>query len=230
MFFWFDQGYILFVLPAMLFAFYAQSKVKSAYNKYSRVSSRKGTTGRDVARGLLDSMGLYDVAVEETAGNLTDHYDPKARKVRLSRDIYHGSSLASLSIAAHETGHAKQHAESYFFLTFRNNFFPLARIGSSMAMPLFLAGFFFGGNDTLMSIGIALFSFAVIFQVITLPVEFNASTKAMAMLAEGGYVYPEEERGAKAVLNAAALTYVAATAVALAQILRLLLLRNSRRR
>lgn len=227
--FFFDQGYIVFVLPAMLFAFYAQGKVKSAYNKYARVASKRGYTGKDVARGLLDSMGLYDVDVEITGGNLTDHYDPKARKVRLSRDVYNGSSLAALSIAAHETGHARQHAESYFFLTFRNNFFPLARIGSTMAMPLVIAGFFFGGNLLLMDIGIGLFSFAVIFQIITLPVEFNASTRAMAMLAEGNYIYPEEERGSKAVLDAAALTYVAATAVALAQILRLLLLRNSRR-
>lgn len=225
--FFFDTGLIYFVMPAMLFAFYAQSKVKSAYTRYSRVMSKRGYTGKDVARKLLDDMGLYDVVVEMTGGHLTDHYDPKAKKVRLSREVYQGSSLASLSIAAHETGHASQHAKGYFFLTFRNNFFPLAQIGSQMAVPLFFAGLFFGAF--LMDLGIALFSFAVIFQIITLPVEFNASKRAMALLGEGGFIYPEENKGAKAVLDAAALTYVAATAVALAQLLRLLLIRNNRR-
>ncbi|SES73851.1 zinc metallopeptidase [Anaerobranca gottschalkii] len=222
-----DQGMIIFVLPAMLFALYAQSKVKSTYNKYARVFSKKGFTGAQVARKLLDDMGLYDVDVELTGGHLTDHYDPRSKKVRLSREVYHGNSLAALSIAAHETGHASQHANGYFFLTFRNNIFPVAQIGSQMAMPLFLAGFFFG-SGILMEVGIALFSFAVLFQIITLPVEFNASSRAMAMLSAAGFIYPDEERGAKRVLDAAALTYVAATAVALAQILRLLLLRNRR--
>lgn len=225
--FFIDTGMIYFVLPAMLFAFYAQAKVKSAYAKYSRVMSKRGSTGRDVARKLLDDMGLHDVDVEMTSGHLTDHYDPKSRKVRLSREVYQGSSLASLSIAAHETGHASQHAHGYFFLTFRNNFFPLAQIGSQMAVPLFFAGIFFGAF--LMDLGIALFSFAVIFQIITLPVEFNASSRAMAMLGDAGFIYPEENKGSKAVLDAAALTYVAATAVALAQLLRLILIRNNRR-
>ncbi|SHJ61219.1 hypothetical protein SAMN02745227_00216 [Anaerobranca californiensis DSM 14826] len=223
----FDQGLIIFVIPAMLFALYAQGKVKSTYNKYSRVFAKKGFTGAQVARKLLDDMGLYDVDVELTGGHLTDHYDPRSKKVRLSREVYYGSSLAALSIAAHETGHANQHANGYFFLTFRNNFFPVAQIGSQMAMPLFFAGFLFG-SGILMEVGIALFSFAVLFQIITLPIEFNASSRAMAMLSEAGFIYPDEEKGAKKVLDAAALTYVAATAVALAQILRLLLLRSRR--
>lgn len=225
--FFLDQGMLLFVFPAMMFALYAQSKVKSSYNRYAQVMSKRGYTGGDVARKLLDDMGLYDVNVEMTGGHLTDHYDPRSKKVRLSREVYQGSSLASLSIAAHEIGHAAQHANGYLFLTFRNNFFPLAQIGSQMAMPLFIAGFFFGAG-ILMEVGIALFSFAVLFQVITLPVEFNASKRALALLGDGGFIYQEEQRGAKAVLDAAALTYVAATAVAVAQILRLLLLRNRR--
>lgn len=225
--FFIDSGMIYFVIPAMLFAFYAQSKVKSAYARYSRVMSKKGYTGREVARKLLDDMGLYEVDVEMTGGHLTDHYDPRSRKVRLSREVYQGSSLASLSIAAHETGHASQHAHGYFFLTFRNNFFPLAQIGSQMAVPLFFAGIFFG--SFLMDLGIALFSLAVIFQIITLPVEFNASSRALAMLGDAGFIHPEENKGTKAVLDAAALTYVAATAVALAQLLRLILIRNNRR-
>ncbi|WP_353892166.1 zinc metallopeptidase [Proteinivorax hydrogeniformans] len=231
--FFFDSGLIYFVIPAGIFAMYAQGKVKSAYAKYSKVMANKRITGAQVARTLLDRMGLQDVDVELTSGHLSDHYDPKAKKVRLSREVHNGTSLASLAIAAHETGHANQHDEGYFFLAFRNNFVPLAQFGSSLAMPLFLIGFIFsaqgGGPTYLMDLGIAFFSFALIFQLVTLPVEFNASSRAMALLTNEGIITNEEQKGTKAVLNAAALTYIAATAVALAQLLRLILLRNSRR-
>ncbi|WP_350344883.1 zinc metallopeptidase [Proteinivorax tanatarense] len=232
--FFFDSGLIFFVLPAGLFAMYAQGKVKSAYARYSKVMSNKNMTGAQVARTLLDKKGLHDVDVELTGGHLSDHYDPKARKVRLSREVHNGSSLASLAIAAHETGHANQHDEGYFFLTFRNNFVPIAQFGSSLAMPLFLIGFIFttgqgDGPTYLMDLGIAFFSLALIFQLVTLPVEFNASSRAMSSLTNMGIIDEQERKGTKEVLNAAALTYVAATAVALAQLLRLILLRNSRK-
>lgn len=228
MFFW--DGTIFLVIPAMLFAMYAQGKVKSAYNKYARVPAAQRTSGAQVARNLLDRAGLHGVAVELTGGNLTDHYDPRKQVVRLSRDVYHGDSLAALGIAAHETGHALQHATGYFALNLRNNFFPIAQLGSKMAMPLFLIGFIFAsGFEILMDVGILFFVFAVLFQVITLPVEFNASSRAVAMLQESGMIARNEEGGVRAVLNAAALTYVAATAVAVSQLLRLLVLRGRRR-
>jgi len=164
------------------------------------------------------------------SGNLTDHYDPRKQVVRLSQAVYSGSSLAALGIAAHETGHALQHAHGYFPLSLRNNFFPIAQLGSNMAMPLFLVGFLFGNTmGILMDIGILLFVFAVLFQVITLPVEFNASSRAVGLLLDNGVISRSEEAGVRSVLSAAALTYVAATAVAVSTLLRLFLLRGRRR-
>jgi Zn-dependent membrane protease YugP len=228
LFFW--DGTILLLLPAMILGMYAQSKVKSAYAKYARVPAARGTRGSQVARALLDQAGLQGVAVELTGGHLTDHYDPRKQVVRLSREVYNGNSLAALGIAAHETGHAVQHATGYFALNLRNNFFPVAQLGSSMAMPLFLVGFLFANSfGILMDIGILLFVFAVLFQVITLPVEFNASSRAVEMLAANDIINRDEEKGVRAVLNAAALTYVAATAVAISSLLRLLILRGRRR-
>ncbi len=221
---------VLLVIPAMLFALYAQSKVRSTYARFSRVPSFRGLRGADVARTLLDRAGLHGVRVEMAPGHLTDHYDPREQVVRLSQPVYAGSSLAALGIAAHETGHAVQHASGYFALNLRNSFFPLAQLGSSMAMPLFLLGFLFAGTmGVLMDIGILLFLFAVLFQVITLPVEYNASSRAVQLLAENGLIVRDEEAGVRSVLSAAALTYVAATAVAVSSLLRLLLLRGSRR-
>lgn len=228
MFFFGDITGMLILIPAMLLAFYAQSKVKSAYNNWSRVQAASGLSGAHVARQLLDRAGLDHVQIELSRGHLTDHYDPKSQTVRLSQEVYSGRSIASVAIAAHEVGHAVQHGTGYFALNLRNNFFPVARLGSSMAMPLFLVGFLFNG-PLLMDIGILFFVFALFFQVITLPVEFNASSRAIDLLHENNLVVGQEEGRIRSVLNAAALTYVAATAVALSQLLRLLLLRGRRR-
>jgi Zn-dependent membrane protease YugP len=226
---WFiDSGMILFVLPAMFFAMYAQNKVRNTYARYSRLYSASSLTGAQVARLLLDNAGLEQVKVVQTEGQLTDHYDPRTRVVRLSASIYGNNSLAALGIAAHEVGHALQHDGDYLPLGIRNSIVPLAGFGSRAAFPLFFIGFIFssGGLAFFMDIGIALFLFAVIFQAITLPVEFNASNRAISLLENGGYLHGEELLGAKQVLSAAALTYVAAMAVALGQFLRLLMLRN----
>lgn len=225
--FFFDWTYFL-LIPALLLALYAQNKVRSAYARYARVPSLHRISGAEAARRLLDSHNLYDVGVELSRGQLTDHYDPRKRVVRLSREVYQGTSLAALGIAAHETGHALQHAHGYIPLAMRNNLFPVASLGSSMAMPLFFIGFLFQGGTLLMDIGVFLFSFAVLFQIVTLPVEFNASSRAIALLTSGGMIDRREEKGVRAVLNAAALTYVAATAVALTHLIRLLLLRGRR--
>ena len=214
----------------MIFAMYAQSKVRSAYARYSRVRSSSSITGAQVARTLLDRAGLEEVKVVQTQGQLTDHYDPRQKVVRLSPQVYGDSSLAALGIAAHEVGHAIQHDTDYLPLGIRNSIVPLASLGSRAAFPLFFIGFIFSGSglEILMDIGIAVFLFAVLFQAITLPVEFNASNRAIAILEGGGYLNSQELNGAKQVLSAAALTYVAALAVAFAQLFRLLLLRDRR--
>ncbi|MGI6317148.1 MAG: zinc metallopeptidase [Firmicutes bacterium] len=226
----FDTGMIIFVIPAMIFAMYAQSKVRSAYGRYSRVHSSSSMTGAQVARTLLNQAGLEEVKVVQTQGQLTDHYDPRQKVVRLSPQVYGDSSLAALGIAAHEVGHAIQHDTDYLPLGIRNSIVPLASLGSRAAFPLFFIGFIFSGSglEILMDIGIAVFLFAVLFQAITLPVEFNASNRAIAILEGGGYLNSQELNGAKQVLSAAALTYVAALAVAFAQLFRLLLLRDRR--
>lgn len=227
-FFGYDPTWYL-LIPALILAFWAQSKVSGTFARYSRVRSRRGLSGAQVARGILDQAGLHDVAVEPTSGNLTDHYDPRHRVVRLSRAVYDESSLAALGVAAHEAGHALQHAHGYAPLGIRNSLFPVASLGSTLAFPLFLAGFFFGRPGLwLMDLGILLFTGALLFQLITLPVEVNASRRAVALLEEGGYLAPEETEGAWAVLSAAAWTYVAAALMALLQLVRLLLLRGQR--
>jgi Zn-dependent membrane protease YugP len=231
-FFGFDPTMIL-LLPALAFAFWAQWKVKSTYQKFAQVPAANGMTGRDMARAIMQRNSVTDVGIEQVGGQLSDHYDPGARTVRLSPDIYAGNSIASIAVAAHEVGHVLQHHQGYMPLQMRTSFAPVAGIGSSMAMPLFLVGiFFFRGmpfGNVLMDIGILFFSAAVLFQLITLPVEFDASKRALAQLTESGAVMPQEVAGAKQVLDAAALTYVAAAAMAALQLVRLLLLRNSRR-
>ncbi len=221
----------IIILPALFFAMYAQAKVQGTYQRYSRVHARSGLTGAQVARRLLDSAGLTHIPVEMSRGTLSDHFDPREGVIRLSPGVYQGSSLAALGIAAHETGHALQHDDGYFPLAFRNNLFPVASIGSTLAFPLFFIGFLFGATSLgfLMDIGILLFAFAVLFQLVTLPVEYNASNRAISLLGEGGYLTREEIGPAREVLNAAALTYLAARAVALTQLLRLLILRDRRR-
>ncbi len=225
--FYFDPLYFLFVGPALLLALWAQSKVSSAYETYSRVRASNGLTGADLARQLLRQAGLDDVRVEPIGGRLTDHYDPRSKVVRLSEGVYYGSTVAAQGVAAHEVGHALQHATGYVWLGLRNAIIPVTQFGSQLAFPLFFLGLILN-LASLQNLGILLFSLAVLFQVITLPVEFNASSRALATLAGGGYLRGEEVRGARNVLQAAALTYVAAMVMAVMQLLYLLALRGRR--
>jgi len=218
---------MIILLPAILLSLYAQTKVNSAFSKYLRVPSYSGYTGREVARMILDRNGLYNVRVEPIDGQLTDHYDPRTNVIRLSSSVYNGTSIAALSVAAHETGHAIQHGEGYFPLILRNNIAPVANIGARFVWVLILLGFLMS-SPTLVNAGIILYLAVVLFQVVTLPVEFNASRRALVQL-ESGFVSSNEIGPAKEVLKAAALTYVAATLVAIGQLIRLILSSNRRR-
>lgn len=219
-------SWMLLFFPALLFAMYAQFKVSTTFKRYLRVPSSRGYSGREVARTILDRNGLYDVRIEPVAGNLTDHYDPRTRVVRLSSNVYNGSSIAAISVAAHEVGHAMQHGEGYFPLVLRNWIAPVASIGSRFSMLLVMLGLII--EPFLLEVGVALYLGVVLFQVITLPVEINASRRALAQL-QGDFVQSNEIKPSRQVLTAAALTYVAATLVAIAQLLRLLALSNRRR-
>ena len=216
--FFFDPTYIL-LIPAIILALYVQT----TFSKYSRVPARSGMTGAEVARELLRSRQIYDVTVEPINGRLSDYYDPRSRILRLSPEVYGSSSLAALGVAAHEVGHAFQHATEYVPLKFRNAIVPVANIGSTLAFPLLLLGIILG-NPNLALIGVIAFSLAVLFQLITLPVEYNASGRAIEALEVGGFLERDEVGSTRKVLNAAALTYVAATVMAVMQLLRLLLL------
>lgn len=225
--FFFDWTYIL-LIPAIIFTLYAQMKVQSTFNRYLEVPAASGMSGAQVARELLDRNHLRDVPVELTPETLSDHYDPRSRVLRLSPEVYHGRSLASLGVAAHETGHAIQHAHAYAPLAIRNSIFPIASFGSNLGYILFFMGFLFHGSF-LIDLGIILFSFFVFFTLVTLPVEFNASNRGLAMLAESGYLSRGDElHGAKRVLSAAAMTYLASASMAILQLLRMLLLRGNR--
>ena len=229
--FW-DPTMIL-LIPAMILAFYAQTKVRSTYQKYSEILAASGRTGRDIARTILSQNGIGDVEVVEGEGFLSDHYDPIKKVVRLSPDNYSQPSVAAISVAAHECGHAIQHAKGYAPLQMRTAIFPLANIGTMLAWPILLIGLFFVpgvriAGVSLIDVGILLFSFGVAFQLITLPVEFDASRRALIQLNQLGLVSPDEQAGAKKVLDAAALTYVAAAAAAILQLVRLLILRDRR--
>ncbi|MHB9094337.1 MAG: zinc metallopeptidase [Eubacteriales bacterium] len=213
----------LILIPGLILAMYAQFKVQSTFSRYVKVRADSGLTGAEVAKRLLDDAGIYDVSVEQTEGRLSDHFDPKKKALRLSSDVYNGASLASLGVAAHETGHAMQHKGGYLPLNIRSAFVPVAQFGSTLAFPLFLIGFIFRSGWLLWA-GIYLFSAVVVFQLVTLPVEFNASSRALASLQSGGYISQEEAGGAKKVLDAAALTYVAAALMGILQLLRLLIL------
>lgn len=226
----FFDGTMIFLIPAIIFALYAQSTVKSTFNRYLRVPTQGGYSGYEVARRILDQNDLRDVPIEMAQGHLSDHYDPRRRTLRLSHEVYHGSSVASVSVAAHEVGHAIQHANGYVPLSLRNAIFPVASFGSQMAWVFIFAGFFLQGMAFLVDIGILLYAAAVAFQVVTLPVEFNASSRALTLLDDNGFVSGNEIQGSQKVLRAAALTYVAAMATAVAQLIRLLVLRNNRRR
>ena len=220
--YYFDPTFII-LIPAILLALYAQTKVQRTYSRYMRVAGRSGYTGADAARELLRQNRIYDVKVEQARGRLSDHYDPRSKTLRLSPEVYNSSSLAALGIAAHEVGHAFQHAEEYTPLRLRNAIVPVANIGSTMAFPLLLLGLLLNSLN-LVVIGIAAFSLAVLFQLITLPVEYNASNRAIAALESSGMIYREEVGPTRKVLSAAALTYVAATIMAVMQLLRLLLI------
>jgi len=205
---------------------YAQMKIKSTFSKYLQVPSQTGLTGSQIARFILDKNGLYNVRVEPVAGSLTDHYDPRTEVVRLSQNVFGGSSIAAVSVAAHEVGHAIQHANNYFPLSLRSALAPVASFGSRLVWVFIFIGMII--SPFFIDIGIALFLGVVLFQIVTLPVEFNASKRALEQL-EAGIIDEESARGSKKVLNAAALTYVAATIVALAELLRLLAIFNRRR-
>ena len=223
---YYDPTFIL-LIPAIILALYAQFKVQSTYAKMSQVRSNKGLTGAEVGRKLLDRNGLNNIGIEMIPGNLTDNYDPRDKKLHLSEGVYANDSIAAFGIVAHEVGHAVQDQKAYAPLKIRAGLVPVANIGSQLAIPLFFIGLIFSAPK-LMDIGIILFSIAVAFTVITLPVEFNASRRAVAMLSDSGYVTEDELPLAKRVLDAAALTYVAATAMAVLNLIRLLALRGSR--
>jgi len=222
----YDPTFIL-LIPAIIFALYAQARVQGTFNKFSNVASARGFSGADLARKILDHENLSEVKVEQTTGSLTDHYDPRSKTLRLSQPVYQSTSVAALGVVAHEIGHAVQDAKAYTPLKFRNSIVPVASFGSNLAFPLFFVGIF-AGLPFLMDLGIILFVLAVVFTVITLPVEFNASKRAIQLLSDGGYLTAQEIPLAKQVLSAAALTYVAATAMAVLNLVRLLMLRNSR--
>jgi len=226
----FGDPTFLLVIPALILAFYAQARVRGAYRKYGRVFASSRTTGAQAAYQLLQTAGAGEVTIEKTPGVLTDHYDPRKKVLRLSQSVHDSASIAALGIAAHEAGHAIQHHTHYQPMALRSAIYPVASIGSTLAFPLFFVGLIFNSGSTkvLMDIGILLFTGAVAFSVVTLPVEFNASKRALALLGSRNFLTPDELVGAKKVLGAAALTYVAATTMAAVQLLRMFLLRSSR--
>ena len=230
----FDWTYLVLVLPCILLSLWASSNVNSTFKKYSRQYSARQLTGAEAAQRVLSANGVRGVRIERVSGNLTDHYDPKTNVIRLSDSVYSNTSTAAIGVACHEAGHAVQYAESYAPIKIRAAIIPLTNFGSKIAMPLILAGIlmtFLGSfSDTLVYLGIAAFGMSLVFQIVTLPVEFNASRRAMAAIEQSNLLTAEEQRGARKTLKAAALTYVAATAVALAQLMRLLVLFGGRRR
>ncbi|CDQ19515.1 zinc metallopeptidase [Halobacillus karajensis] len=213
------MSFIIYFALILIIPIWAQSKVKSTYKKYSKVPTSSSMTGAEVARKILDDNGLYNVAVEEVRGHLTDHYDPRSKVIRLSTEIYHGRSTAGAAVAAHEVGHAIQDQQDYAFLRFRSALVPVASFGSNISIFLIIGGFLLGMTGLALA-GIVFFAAAVLFQLITLPVEFDASSRAMSQLVSTGVIRNDEERKTKKVLNAAAMTYVAGALVALAELLR----------
>ena len=225
-----DWTYLLVIIGAVI-CLLASAKVKSTYNKYSKIRSHTGLTGREAAERILRHAGINDVRVQHVSGQLTDHYDPRSRTINLSDAVYDSPSVAAVSVAAHECGHVIQHHVGYVPLTMRTNLVPIANIGSTLAWPLIIIGLLFNGNTSyyLVEIGILAFSFSVLFQIITLPVEINASKRADDILQEIGILDSEEHVYTKRVLGAAAMTYVASAAASILQLLRLVLLFGRRR-
>ncbi len=224
----FDSTYIMLAIPAFIFALWAQFSVNSTFKKFSKERMYSGMTGAEAARAILDGHGLHNVRVEHIAGNLSDHFDPRDNVIRLSDGVYGKSSVAAVGVAAHEAGHALQHADNYVPIRIREKIIPVTQIGSTLSMPLVIMGLIFPAFDALISVGVVLFAFVTVFQLVTLPVEFNASSRAVKILDNGGYVNDEEKRGVKKVLSAAAMTYVAALATSLVSLLRLVLLARNR--
>ena len=228
---YFDPTYFL-VLIGVVLSLLASGRVKSTFAKYSQVRNSRGLTGAQAAEQVLHTAGIYDVRIEHVGGNLTDHYDPRTKVLRLSDSVYGQTSVAAVGVAAHECGHAIQHAKGYAPLKLRSTLVPVANFGSKLAWPLIIFGLFIRGESStlLINAGIIAFLGAVVFQLVTLPVEFNASNRAIRMIADSGMMYGEEIKGAKKVLSAAALTYVASAATAILQLLRILILTGGRRR
>lgn len=229
--FYFDPTYFL-VLIGVVLSLLASGKVKSTFARFSNMRNSRGITGAEAAEQVLHSAGIYDVRIERVGGNLTDHYDPRSKVLRLSDTVYGSTSVAAVGVATHECGHAIQHAKGYAPLKLRSTLVPIANFGSQIAWPLILIGLLFNSQSSslFINLGIIAFSGAVLFQLITLPVEFNASNRAIRMIADSGMMHGEEIVAARKVLNAAALTYVASAATAILQLLRIILLTGGRRR
>ena len=226
----FDWTYIYIVLPCLLLAMLASAKVNSTFKHYSKQNSTRGITGHEAAMRVLRANGITNVSIERVSGNLTDHYDPKANVIRLSTPVYDSTSTAAIGVACHEAGHAIQYAENYAPIKLRAAIIPATNIGSRLALPLILLGVLFGSSYTLIYLGIGMFALSLVFQLITLPVEFNASQRAMRAIEDSEILSDQELKGARKTLTAAAMTYVAAVAVSAAQLLRLILLFGGRRR
>ena len=228
-YFYIDFWYLVLIVPAMLVSLWAQFKVNSSFKKYSGIANSRGLTGAQAAQNILSLNGVHGIRIERVPGNLTDHFDPKTGVIRLSDSVFGSASVAAVGVAAHEAGHAVQYHEEYAPIKLRSMILPVSRIGSTLSWPLLLIGIIFN-IPLLVTLGIVFFSAAVLFQVITLPAEFNASKRAIQGLSDGNMLGETEIKGAKKVLSAAAMTYLAALAVSLAQLLRLILINNSRRR
>ena len=228
-FFYIDYYYIVLVVPVIIISLIIQARLKSTYAKYSQVGNMRGITGSQAAKIVLDYYGVTDVQIHQASGKLTDHYDPTQKVIRLSEGVYGSNSIAAVGIACHEAGHAAQHAERYAPIKIRNSILPVCNIGQAVSIPLILIGLF-SGFEPLIWIGIGFFSFTAIFQLVTLPVEFNASNRALSVIESNGLLSFEEKQGAAKVLRVAAMTYVAALAMSVANLLRLILNVNRRRR
>lgn len=222
-FFYFDYYYLILVVPTLIFAIFTQIWLKNTYKKYSGLRNARGLTGADAAMNVLRHYQIYDVKIEHISGRMTDHYDPRTKVIRLSDGVYNGTSIAAVGIACHEAGHAAQHANGYVPIKIRNAIIPICNIGSMAGIPLAIIGLFLS-SELLINVGLLLYSFVAIFQLATLPVEFNASARAISVIKDSGMLMADEVPGARKMLTAAAMTYVAALATSLANLLRLLLI------
>lgn len=239
-YYYFDWSYLVLVVPALLFSLWASARVNSTFKKYSAMRNARGMTGAEAARAVLNANGVTDVRIEYVSGNLTDYYDPKNKVIRLSQDVYDAATPAAVGVAAHEAGHAAQYAANYLPIRIRAAIIPATNIGSKLSVPLIILGLLLPGLrifapyteffNLIAWIGVACYSLCVLFQLVTLPTEFNASRRAVAAIERCGLLLPEEQQGAKKVLTAAALTYVAALSASLAQLLRLIIIVGGRQR